>query len=914
MLPQVPFDLASAMIRDPLVVSPQASTLDAITLMHSTRSAANLQSCDQRTRSSCVLAIDNEQVVGILTQQDVVRLSVQQQPLTQRVQEVMTQPLVTLQERAGHDLQAILSLLEQHQIHHLPILNEHHGLVGLVTHASLSQILNAAKLHQRVESLEQEVARLQTEKEHIIEERTAELQVREKFLQTVLDTFPLSVFWKDRNSVFVGCNHNFLSDAGLSSMTDILGKTDYDMPWSRAEASAYRVADQEVMDSDTPKLGIVETQIQADGRQRWLEVNKIPLHNLRGGVVGVLGTYQDITPRKQAEQAMKQQLAAIEAAVDGIAILESDNYLYANRAHLELFGYERLEDLLGQTWKSLYPPEELARFEQKVFPILERDRAWQGEVTALRKNGLTFAEGLSLTLTDDGLLICVCRDISDRKRAEAALQESEARFRYLTDNAPVLIWMAGPDKMCSHVNQRWLDFTGQLMEEQIGVCWLQRVHPDEKPLCLETYLSAFEARQGFEIEHRLQRFDGEYRWLLNAGVPRFDVAGEFLGYIGSCVDISDRKQAEDHLRQLSTRLNLAVESANIGIWEWDITHNHLIWDARMHELYDTPLDAFSNVYDAWVNRLHPDDLALAETVSQQALQGEKEYDTEFRVVHTDGAVRCIKANALVQHNSQGEAQRMIGINYDITDRQRAEEQIRRYTTQLEASNRELESFSYSVSHDLRGPLRAIDGFSQALLEDCGDQLDQDGQDYLGRIRKNIDRMGTLIDDLLRLSRVSRSEIRYATVNLSHLAQEIVHELHTLEPERRVNVVIAPNAQVSADATLMRIVLTNLLQNAWKFTSHRSVAQIEFGFNRFKDKTVYFIRDNGAGFDMAYAKMLFGVFQRLHSAHEFPGTGIGLATVQRTIHRHGGTVWAEGAVNKGATISFTVPNPSLVLGA
>lgn len=243
---------------------------------------------------------------------------------------------------------------------------------------------------------------------------------------------------------------------------------------------------------------------------------------------------------------------------------------------------------------------------------------------------------------------------------------------------------------------------------------------------------------------------------------------------------------------------------------------------------------------------------------------------------------------------------------DITERKRTELRLQQMTTQLEASNRELEAFAYSVSHDLHSPLRAIDGFSQALLEDCGDCFDDTARAYFGRIRYNFQRMSGLIDDLLRLSRVSPTAIQYSRVDLSAIARQCLQELQESEPERQVEIAIAPEAIVEADTTLMRVALANLLENAWKFTSHRAAARIEFGVTAVNGQTVYFVRDNGAGFDMAYADLLFGVFQRLHNADEFPGTGIGLATVQRAICRHGGRVWAEAAVEQGATFYFVLP--------
>ncbi len=253
--------------------------------------------------------------------------------------------------------------------------------------------------------------------------------------------------------------------------------------------------------------------------------------------------------------------------------------------------------------------------------------------------------------------------------------------------------------------------------------------------------------------------------------------------------------------------------------------------------------------------------------------------------------------------------------------QELEHRVVERTAQLETANKELEAFSYSVSHDLRAPLRSIDGFSQVLLERYAEQLDDKGKHYLQRVRTAGQRMGQLIDDLLNLSRVTRSEMQHQSVDLSALVQQIAEELQQTQPECQVEFVIAPGVLAEGDPRLLRVVLENLLNNACKFTSKQAHPRIEFGtlseipptdFEKegnispfSKSPVTYFVRDNGAGFDMAYANKLFGAFQRLHTEDEFPGTGIGLASVQRIIRRHGGRVWAEGAVDQGATFYFTL---------
>ncbi len=234
-----------------------------------------------------------------------------------------------------------------------------------------------------------------------------------------------------------------------------------------------------------------------------------------------------------------------------------------------------------------------------------------------------------------------------------------------------------------------------------------------------------------------------------------------------------------------------------------------------------------------------------------------------------------------------------------------EQRVVERTAELEAANKELEAFSYSVSHDLRAPLRAIDGFSHVLQEELEGRLSSDAEDALRRVRGATRRMGELIDDLLKLSRVSQGELHRERVDLSEIVRDVVEGHRRLEPDRQVGVVIVQSAVVEGDSQLLRVALENLLDNAFKFTSKRADARVAFGTREDDGKAVYFVRDNGIGFDMAYVGKLFGAFQRLHSAVEFPGTGIGLATVRRIVHRHGGRVWAEGVPGKGATFSFTL---------
>lgn len=667
-----------------------------------------------------------------------------------------------------------------------------------------------------------------------------------------------------------------------------------------------------------------------DGSYTWILDRGQALWNDSGQVIRMSGSETDISERMQLEAERQQtQLALAQYAREvedlynnapcGYHSLDPDGRIITiNNTELQWLGYTR-EEILNKSYAEVLTRESLAIFQTKYPEFKRRGSATNIELNLVCKDGSIFPVFLSSTAVkdDEGNYLhsrSTLYDARDRKQAEEILRISEERLQLALEGSGDGLWDWNFVTDEVYLSPRWLEMLGYDLGELPGnvSTWQQLIHPDDRPdvtRMLQAHLQ--DSSNPYAFEYRMQHKSGEWRWIANYGkIVARDPSGKPLRMVGIHRDINDRKQAEAKLQNLSDRFSLAIKSAAIAIWDWDIPQNILTWDDRMYELYGLAPDRFANVYDGWASRLHPDDRAITEKAIQQALTGEKDYDPEFRVVHPDGTIRFLKAYAIVQRNERGEPQRMVGINFDISDRKQAEAQLLQTTAQLQASNQELEAFAYSVSHDLRAPLRAIDGFSKALLEDCGHLFDDDAKDYFDRIRRNIQRMGMLIDDLLRLSRVSRTQIKYTSINLSDLVREQIEELQEAEPGRRVEVEIAANVVVSADLTLMRVVIANLIQNAWKFTSRHDTARIEFGVTKLEEILTYFVRDDGAGFDMAYGKMLFGVFQRLHNTNEFPGTGIGLATVQRVIHRHGGRVWAEGKIDLGATIYFTLSHRPL----
>ena len=404
-------------------------------------------------------------------------------------------------------------------------------------------------------------------------------------------------------------------------------------------------------------------------------------------------------------------------------------------------------------------------------------------------------------------------------------------------------------------------------------------------------------------------------------------------------EVEDRKRTEKLLSENEARLNRSQEIAHLGSWELDLVNNVLTWSDEVYRIFGLQPREFGATYEAFLEAVHPEDRdAVNEAYSGSLREGRDIYEIEHRVVRkATGEIRYVHEKCQHFRDADGRIILSVGMVHDITETKKTEEEIRtlyrelqHQVRQLEESNKELEAFSYSVSHDLRSPLRSIVGFSQALLEDYNARLDAEGRDFLNRIVAATTRMSLLIDDLLRMSRMSRRAMTREHVDLSALAKKVAGELRSTRPERAAEFIIADGLTAYGDEHLLHVMLENLFANAWKFSENTPLTVIEFGVVEPlriaecglwnlnskseianpksagpKSEIVYFIRDNGAGFDMTYVDKLFNPFQRLHRDAEFPGTGIGLATVKRIISRHGGRVWIEGEEGKGTTVYFTL---------
>ncbi len=473
----------------------------------------------------------------------------------------------------------------------------------------------------------------------------------------------------------------------------------------------------------------------------------------------------------------------------------------------------------------------------------------------------------------------------------------------------------GLDGRITDVNAATEAVTGRGREVLIGTDFSDYFTEPERARA--GYRQAF--REGFVRDYRLdiRHSDGHITPVLyNASLYRNE-AGEVAGLFAAARDITERRRAEEAIRKSEARLNQAQRIAHIGSWELDLVNNVLEWSDEIYRIFEIDKARFGASYQAFLDLIHPEDRAAVDAAYTHSVESRTPYSIDHRLLFPDGRVKHVHEQCETFYDEAGRPLRSLGTVQDISERKRAEQALRQLNLELERrveartaalaeANRELEGFAYSVSHDLRMPLRALDGFSKILLQDYSDRLDDEGRRLLGIVRESAQRMGQLISDILILSRTGRAELTPAEVDMAKLVREVWEEIEGANPGRRMELRLGDLPPAQGDRGLLRQVFANLLANAAKFTRPRETAVIEVGAEAAGAEVVYHVRDNGVGFNPRYAGKLFGVFQRLHTTEEFEGTGIGLALVKRIVTRHGGRVWAESAVDEGATFWFALP--------
>jgi len=662
------------------------------------------------------------------------------------------------------------------------------------------------------------------------------------------------------------------------------------------------------------------------GRPVWLKESGIPVFDRRGVFAGYCGTTRNVTEEIESRRQLSRDEALFRSlfadAPVGIGRISADGYLVqANPALAAMLGRPATELIMQPVATAL--AEEDAAASQAL-----RQRCLAGEMAEFtRETPFRHADGHqgwcldTLRRIDDPeggppSLLLARQDITALRAALADREATGKRHQALFEHSPeaTLVVVGGQIRLVNAACRQL--FGGDRPAELEGVELLSLIHPDDRAMeaaRLADFDAAPRQQRLAPLPLRYRRLDGETINAEATGV-RLDFEGRpAMLYV--LRDVARWLLAEQVLRESQAMYRDVVESVNEILFQTDaegrLTFLNRAW--RNTTGFDTRLSIGQNLLDF----VAEDDRGRVGHCLGAIREGYEEIGQfEFRLRTQASGPRWVEATIRPLRDTYERIVGSSGTLDDITARKEAEQtqrnlnrelesRVRVRTAELEASNRELEAFSYSVSHDLRAPLRAIDGFAQIVAEDYAPRLDDIGREYLQRIRVATQRMARLIDDLIDLARLTRQSMRRESVNLSQLVEQILGELRQEDPQRHVETSIEPGLVVAADRALMRVALDNLLRNAWKFTNRREVAQIRFHAEMRDRQIVYCVSDNGAGFDMSFASKLFLPFHRLHGISEFDGTGIGLATVQRVIQRHEGKVWAESTPDEGASFFFTL---------
>jgi PAS domain S-box-containing protein len=657
-----------------------------------------------------------------------------------------------------------------------------------------------------------------------------------------------------------------------------------------------------------------------DGSTFPVQMDLVSILDEDGELLYRVATAQDISDRKRAEEYLRRFELLSEHSRDIILFMgyNDGRILEANAAALRAYGYDRdellaltIQDLRAENTQALTASQKTQAYAQGIL----------FETIHLRKDGTAFPVEVSsqgATIGGVRTLISVVRDISERRQSEDTLRLRDQLLRLTSEMAKVGGWEFDPQTG----KGTWTDEVARIHD-------LDPSHETSVEMGLSFYTGESRANveqavkdaiafaRPYDLELEMITARGAHKWVRTMALPIVQ-DGRVVKVEGIFQDITERKNAESALRESEARFRSLFEQSADAIL---LLENGIFTDcnqAAVQMMRAASKQEFFSLHPSMLSpEFQPDGRASTEKADDMIRIALEKGSNRFEWIHRRMDGDQFPVEVLLTAISAGDRQVIHAVWRDITERKQAEQEIHRLneeleqrvterTKQLQAANKELEAFSYSVSHDLRAPLRAIDGYTRILVEDYEAKLDEEGKRICRVISTEARRMGQLIDDLLAFSRLGRKEMFTSKIDMKALAESVFNELAEEGDRERIDLQITKLPMTKGDLSLMHQVWANLISNAIKFTSKKEQSVIEIGAKQTRDENIYYVRDTGAGFDMEYANKLFGVFQRLHGESEFQGTGVGLAIVQRIIHRHGGRVWAEGEEGKGATFYFAIP--------
>lgn len=634
----------------------------------------------------------------------------------------------------------------------------------------------------------------------------------------------------------------------------------------------------------------------------------------------------------QQNQSQQQRFfRALQSAMEGIAQLDPQGcFLEVNRTYAHDFGYSP-EELVGLPWQTTVFVSDIPILESAYNIMLDTGKI-SVEARGATKQGAIFYQQLTMVANrnDQGEFLghfCFMQNISDRKLSEVKRIESEQRFQAMADCSSALIWVADHHNRRTYFNAEWLKFTGRPLKREIEEGWATGIHPADVHECLETFALAFEERRSVQIEYRYLNHAGHYRWLLDSGRPRFLPNGEFVGYVGSCIDITPFKQVANSLEQanyqLQENINKSIDAlvgANAQLEESESRFRSLadsvpalIWVCDTQQLCTyvnqtwqtfTGRSLEQEINGGWLDTIHPDDRTGFVGQLQTSFAEETSLQIEYRRCDRNGTYRWI-LNTGIPRYLDNQFAGMIGCGLDITESKQNQVDLEQAVLELKRSNRDLEEFAYVASHDLREPLRKIRSFSELLVEDYADLIDDDGRRYFDYIIDGAARMDDLVQSVLQYSRVGRQQAPPEPIDLDRIVQQIAND-HSLVIEQKHGWIIYDELPTVVIRKVESVqLLQNLIGNALKFHGERP-PQIRVTAQRQGAYWQISVSDTGIGIAPEFCDRVFTMFARQHQRDQYPGTGIGLSICRKIVENYGGQIHFETEVGKGTTFIFTLP--------
>ncbi|MBW4631080.1 MAG: PAS domain S-box protein [Iphinoe sp. HA4291-MV1] len=741
----------------------------------------------------------------------------------------------------------------------------------------------------------------------------AEEQLRQsqQMLQLIMDNIPQSIFWKDKACVYLGCNRIFAKMVGLESPENVVGKTDYDLAVHKQEADFYHESDLRVMQTDTPEYRLIVPHLQKDGKQVWLEISKIPLHDHEGNVMGVLGTFEDITERKLAEELLVRFRKAIESTCDAIGMTDSTGeVIYLNPAFVELFEYS-LEELrysggLSAIYTSMVEHE-------RVFAIVNRGDSWRGETTMKSLSGRILQVELRGNAIKDatGKIIGslgIYTDITERKQAEESLQLRD-RAIAASSNGIMIADVTMPDSPIIYANPALEQITGYSVAEVIGKNWRFLHGSDINQLGMTELHHAMTQGKSCNVVLRNYRKDGTLFWNEISISPVYDNNGLFTHYIGIQTDITERKQAEVALLVSQERLQYLLSSSPGVIYSRKIYGDLSITfiSANVIAMLGYEAQEFIENLSFWESHVHPEDRQQTfVAVSKLIDQGQNSH--EYRFLHKDGTYRWMYDQAKLVHDDAGNPLEVVGYWLDITERKQLEEEIKAALHKEKELNELKSRFVSMTSHEFRTPLSTILSSSE-LLEHYRHRWTEEKQlSHLRRIQSAVKHMTEMLNDILTIGKAEAGKLDFipALFDLVEYCHYLVEELQlNVNNQHPINFSSQYDSMPCCmDEKLLGHILSNLLSNAIKYSPTGSTVRFTLALQ--ERLAVFTIQDQGIGIPPEDLPHLFESFHRATNVGTIQGTGLGLAIVKKCVETHSGEITVKSEVGVGTIFTVTLP--------